>query len=233
MILIGILGGVASGKSEVSNRLRSFGAEVLDADRVGHTVLQEAEVQRAIRRRWGEMVFDAAGEIDRRTVAEIVFAATPEGKAELTFLEQLTHPRIEQRLRKQLAEWNREGVQAAVLDAPVMLKAGWDRLCQRIVFVDAPRPVRLARARQRGWTEEDFAAREAAQEPLETKRRRADVMLDNSLTREHLHAQVDRFWRSLSQVPAVEFAQRTFVSQPETESETAGSGRPDPHQPES
>jgi len=197
MILIGILGGVASGKSEVSSRLRSLGAAVLDADRVGHAVLREAEVRQAVQRRWGEAVLDAAGEIDRRKVAEIVFAAAPESRAELTFLEQLTHPLIGQRLQEQLAELHREGVRAAVLDAPVMLKAGWDRLCQRIVFVDAPRDVRLARARQRGWTEADFAAREAAQEPLETKRSRADVTLDNSLTRQHLFAQVDRFWRSL------------------------------------
>ena len=197
MILIGILGGVASGKSEVSSRLRSLGAAVLDADRVGHAVLREAEVKRAVQRRWGEAVLDAAGEIDRRKVAEIVFAAVPESRAELTFLEQLTHPLIGQRLQEQLAELHREGAQAAVLDAPVMLKAGWDRLCQRIVFVDAPRDVRLARARQRGWTEADFAAREAAQEPLETKRSRADVTIDNSLTRQHLFAQVDRFWQSL------------------------------------
>ena len=200
MILIGILGGVASGKSEVSSRLRSLGAAVLDADRVGHAVLREAEVRRAVQRRWGEAVLDAAGEIDRRKVAEIVFAAAPESKAELTFLEELTHPRIGQRLQEQLAELHREGVRAAVLDAPVMLKAGWDRMCQRIVFVDAPRDVRLARARQRGWTEADFAAREAAQEPLETKRSRADVTIDNSLTRQHLFAQVDRFWQSLSLV---------------------------------
>lgn len=197
MILIGILGGVASGKSEVSRRLRSLGAAVLDADRVGHAVLREAEVRQAVQRRWGEAVLDASGEIDRRKVAGIVFAAAAESRAELTFLEQLTHPLIGQRLQEQLAEMHREGVRAAVLDAPVMLKAGWDRLCQRIVFVDAPRDVRLARARQRGWTEADFAAREAAQEPLETKRSRADVTLDNSLTRQHLFAQVDRFWRSL------------------------------------
>jgi dephospho-CoA kinase len=197
MILIGILGGVASGKSEVSRRLQSLGAEVLDADQVGHAVLRELEVRRAVGHRWGERVLDAAGEIDRRKVAEIVFAGTPESDVELKFLEQSTHPRIGQRLESQLAEWHRAGVRAAVLDAPVMLKAGWDRLCQRIIFVDAPRPVRLARARQRGWSETDFAAREAAQEPLEAKRTRADLTIDNSATREQLYAQVDRFWQGL------------------------------------
>ncbi len=199
MILIGILGGVASGKSAVSMRLQTLGAVVLDADKAGHEVLREADVKEELRGRWGDRVFDAAGEIDRRKVAEIVFAATTQGQAELTFLEHLTHPRIGERLRAQLADLKRGGVRAAVLDAPVMLKAGWDRMCDWILFVDTPRPIRLARARQRGWTTADFAAREAAQESLETKRRRADATLDNSSSWEHLYTQVDRFWRDVSE----------------------------------
>lgn len=199
MILIGILGGVASGKSAVSNRLKTLGAVVLDADQMGHEVLREPEVKEELRRHWGETVFDAAGEVDRRKVAGIVFAATPQGEDELTFLERLTHPRIGERLREQLEELRFRGVRAAVLDAPVMLKAGWDRMCDCIVFVDTPRHVRLARARQRGWTEVDFAAREEAQEPLETKRRRAGTILDNSSSWDQLYEQVDRFWHSLSE----------------------------------
>jgi len=199
MILIGILGGVASGKSAVSDRLKTLGAVVLDADQLGHEVLREAEVKEELRRRWGEKVFEASGEIDRRRVAEIVFAAASQGKEELAFLEQLTHPRIRERLRKQLVDLKRTGVRAAVLDAPVMLKAGWDRMCDFLLFVDTPRPVRLARARQRGWTEADFAAREAAQEPVEAKRRRAGTILDNSSSFDQLYAQVDRFWHSLSE----------------------------------
>ena len=107
--------------------------------------------------------------------------------------------RIERRLRKQLADLDSGGVRAAVLDAPVMLKAGWDRMCDFLLFVDTPRQVRLARARQRGWTEADFAAREAAQEPVEAKRSRASTILDNSSSWAQLYAQVDRFWRSLSE----------------------------------
>jgi dephospho-CoA kinase len=199
MILIGILGGVASGKSAVSNRLGTLGAVVLDADRLGHEVLREADVKEELKRRWGERVFEASGEVDRQRVAEIVFAAAPQGKKELAFLEQLTHPRIERRLRKQLADLDSGGVRAAVLDAPVMLKAGWDRMCDFLLFVDTPRQVRLARARQRGWTEAGFAAREAAQEPVEAKRSRASTILDNSSSWAQLYAQVDRFWRSLSE----------------------------------
>ncbi len=198
MILIGIVGGIASGKSLVSSRLASLGAEVLDADRVGHEVLRELAVKEAIRGRWGDGVFDCQGEIDRSEVARIVFAANPDGPRELTFLEELTHPRIGQRLREQIAKWSRDGrTAAAVLDAPVMFKSGWDKECDTIVFVDAPRAVRFARARQRGWTEADFESREGAQQTLEAKRLRADVVIDNSSTSEHVYTQVDRFWLSL------------------------------------
>jgi dephospho-CoA kinase len=84
-----------------------------------------------------------------------------------------------------------------VLDAPVMLEAGWHTLCNQIVFVDAPREVRLARAVARGWTETDFTAREAAQESLDVKRRHADAIIDNSGSAETTQAQVRRLWHSL------------------------------------
>ena len=198
MILIGIVGGIASGKSLVSSRLATLGAEVLDADLAGHDVLREPAVKEAVRARWGDDVFDSDGEISRAKVARIVFAANTAGHEELRFLEELTHPRIGQRLSEQIARWARDGATtAAVLDAPVMLKSGWDNKCDTIIFVDAPREVRLARARRRGWDEADFEAREAAQHAVEEKRRRADVVIDNSSTLEHVYAQVDRFWRSL------------------------------------
>ena len=159
MILIGVVGGIASGKSEVSGALQRLGAKLVDADRIGHEVLEDPEVKAAIGQRWGGEVFDAHGLVDRRRVAGIVFAAPPKGPEELTFLEQWTHPRIGQQLREQIAKWARTGrVKAAVLDAPMLLKAGWDAFCDRLLFVDAPREQRLARARRRGWNEAEFTA---------------------------------------------------------------------------
>ena len=84
-----------------------------------------------------------------------------------------------------------------MLDAPVLLKAGWDKFCDLILFVDATREQRVARAASRGWTEAEFAAREAAQEPLTEKRRRANWTIDNSGSSDQTFAQVRQFWQTL------------------------------------
>jgi len=198
MILIGVVGGIASGKSLVSEQLSRLGAEVLDADRAGHEVLGEPEVKQAIRQRWGEAVFGDDGEINRRKVSKIVFVPPPEGPRELAYLEQLTHPRIRERLRVRVAELARgTTTTAAVLDVPLLFESGWDGLCDKILFVDAPRELRLDRARLRGWSEADFDARESVQESIDVKRSRADVIIDNSSSPEHTNVQVQRFWHSL------------------------------------
>ncbi|MBL9123288.1 MAG: dephospho-CoA kinase [Planctomycetaceae bacterium] len=195
--VIGLIGGIASGKSVVAAELARLGAAILDADRAGHEVLALPDVATAIDARWGRQVRDAEGNLDRRALGRIVFAPGPAGERELEFLEQLTHPRIGELLMRQVAGLIADGARALVLDAPVMEKSGWYGLCDRIVYVDAPREVRLARARQRGWTEEEFVAREGAQESLEQKRGRADLVIDNSGSLDGTRAQVERWWQTL------------------------------------
>jgi dephospho-CoA kinase len=197
MHLIGILGGVASGKSLVTRQLARLGAGVLDADRAGHEVLRLPPIKEAVRRRWGSEVFGPGGHIDRSRLARIVFADPPAGPRERKHLEKLTHLEIGRLLSRQAEKLGASGMAAAVLDAPLLLEAGWDTLCEKLVFVDAPRQARLSRALARGWSEEDFAAREEAQESLDFKRRRADVVVDNSGSPEQTQAQVERFWQSL------------------------------------
>ena len=198
MLVIGILGGVASGKSLVSQQLVALGARLLDADRAGHEVLFEDKVKQAIRERWGDAVFNEDGEVNRTAVANIVFGSAPNGPRELTFLEQLTHPRIREKLNAIIATERAAGATPAmVLDAPVMLKSGWDTICDCVLFVDANRENRLERAQARGWSEADFDAREAAQVSLETKRQRADATIHNDGTIEETREQVEQFWLSL------------------------------------
>ena len=180
MKLIGLLGGVASGKSTVADLFRQRGAAVLDADAAGHEVLKLPAVRAAIGGRWGQAVIRPDGEIDRHSLAQIVFAPPPDGPRQLAELERITHPEIRKRLLTQANELARNGTKMAVLDAPVMLKAGWDKMCDALVFVDCPRDQRLARATKRGWSEAEFNRREAAQESCDQKRRLANFVLDNS-----------------------------------------------------
>jgi dephospho-CoA kinase len=197
-VVLGVLGGVASGKTLISKQLQELGAEVLDADRAGHAVLLEPDVEAAARTRWGPKIFGPDGHIERKKLGAIVFGPSAEARRELEYLEKLTHPRIGALLRRQAVEASQRGTRVLVLDAAVMLKAGWQEFCNKTIFVDAPREVRLARARQRGWTDEGFAAREAAQESLEEKRRWADVTIENSGSVAATRAQVEQLWHTLA-----------------------------------
>jgi dephospho-CoA kinase len=197
MKVIGLLGGVASGKSMVAEQLASCGAKVINADLIGHEVLRKPAIEAAARKRWGEKVLGADGRIDRRRLAEMVFASSPDGLQDRAYLEELTHPEIVRIIKQQLESLARSAVEAAVLDAPLLWEAGLDKLCDKLVFVDLPPEVRLQRALARGWRKEDFAAREDAQKSLDFKRGRADVVIDNSGSPEQTQAQVRRLWQTL------------------------------------
>lgn len=197
MPVIGLLGGVASGKSFVAASLAEWGAGVLDADRTGHEVLAMPEIAAAARRRWGDAIFDEYGRIDRKRLGQIVFAPAPGGPPERKYLEQLTHPEIGRLLMRQVEALASRGCPAAVLDAPLLLEAGWEKFCRLSVYVDAPRRLRLARALERGWSEKEFALREDAQESLDLKRKRADATIDNSGSPDQTRTQLESLWHSL------------------------------------
>ncbi len=206
MIVIGIVGGIASGKSAVANHLRDLGAVVLDADAVGHEVLDLPEVITQLTDRWGEAILLPSGKLDRKKIARIVFRSDPLAEAppfgeqsqELVYLEGVTHGLIESRLKSRIDAYHQGGrVNAIVLDAPVMFKAGWNKLCDRILFIDACRAVRERRAAGRGWSRAEFEAREAAQESLNVKRDCADWVIDNGHSPDETKAQIQQIWQSL------------------------------------
>jgi dephospho-CoA kinase len=195
MKTIGLVGGVASGKSTVAKLLVELGAGVLDADRTGHDVINdEPEVREALRKRWGDVVFDATGKVSRPAVAKLVFGDGNKSDTELQWLQDLMHPRIGRRLQEIGQQMDAEGKPAIVLDAPLLLEAGWKPFCDLVVMVDVAREIRLARAAERGWTEADFDAREAAQVSVEEKRRLADFIINNTGTEAELREAVRTFW---------------------------------------
>ncbi len=198
MPVIGLIGGIGSGKSEVASLLADRGAIVINADLVGHQLLDIPEVRTLIVDRFGKRVLKESAsdgavrtQIDRRVLASIVFADAEARRA----LEAILHPRMRQQFAATI-ESARDGdarPRALVLDAAVLLEAGWDDLCDLVVFVDAPRGKRLERvARQRGWTLDAFQAREEAQWPCELKRRRADFVVNNDGDLDLLRRQVDQ-----------------------------------------
>jgi dephospho-CoA kinase len=199
MVVVGLVGGIASGKSLVGRQLQSLGAVRIEADQIGHEVLEIPEVEAALVRRWGRGILDSNARIDRREVARRVFG--PGANAdELKFLEQWTHPRIGARIKEKLNELTASAV--VVLDAPLLLKAGWDTFCDGLIFVDVEQSVREARAARRGWTVSELHAREAAQGSLEEKRRRSRWTIDNSGTEQQTMAQVERIWQELTRIPS-------------------------------
>jgi dephospho-CoA kinase len=187
--VIGLLGGIGRGKSGVAEAFARRGAHVIDADKIGHAALRDPDVRRQVVERWGPGVLDESGEIVRRRVGKIVFAHDPERLA----LEKIVHPWIGHRIREEIAAAQMDDASRLILlDAAIMLEAGWNGACDKLVFVDVPRPTRLERiARQRGWTADDVEARERAQMPLTEKAAYADHVLDNSGTLEDLERQVD------------------------------------------
>jgi dephospho-CoA kinase len=207
--LVGIVGGIGSGKSAVTDQFRQLGAEVLDGDRLGHQVLDDPAVIETLRERWGEQIIasgdtdSASASIDRSQIAKIVFAGTPQAEMELRYLEELTHPRIRkliasrmETLRQQYESKNEPLV--VILDAPLLLEAGWNELCSHLIYVEVPRHIRLERLASRGWNAADLASREARQLPLAEKRAHADWIIDNSGPLEKLSTQIQPIWGSLT-----------------------------------
>ncbi|MCC9605193.1 dephospho-CoA kinase [Blastopirellula sp. JC732] len=198
MKVIGILGGIASGKSTVAGLFRQRGAVVADADQMGHEVLRDEATKREIREIFGSEVFQDNGEVDRRRLAAKVFGGDDLSHKRLAELEKITHPRIKTRLHALIRSTQSDpsgAPPALIMDAALLVKAGWSDICDNLVFIDTPYPERLKYAAQRGWSEAEFNAREAAQEKLEDKRVLSDYIIRNDGDLEQLDAQVEQYWR--------------------------------------
>jgi len=191
--LIGLVGGIASGKSLVAEQMQALGGVLLDADKVGHEVLREKEVIDALHKRWGDGIIALDGSLSRSVIAKIVFSAG--NQEEKRYLESVTHPRIAARLQEQITKHASGGAKIFIVDAALLFEAGWDKLCDQIVFVSCSREIRLARAKSRGWSESDFLSREASQLPLDEKRSRSGHLIDNSSDAEQTRHQVGEWWR--------------------------------------
>jgi dephospho-CoA kinase len=186
--VIGIVGGIGSGKSLVADAMGKLGGHVIAADQLGHDALLQPDTKAQLVARWGEEILDNQGIPDRIKIGRIVFSDV----SELRALEALVFPHIERNIVSEIASARaRPSVKFIVLDAAVMVEAGWHKHCDKIVYVDAPREVRLARLKEkRGWDEAEVERREKAQAPLDEKKRHADLVLINDADPEKISRQV-------------------------------------------
>jgi dephospho-CoA kinase len=192
-LVVGVLGGIASGKSAVAKLLAGPRGVVIDADRIAREVLESAAVRFELLTAFGGRVFGLDGRPDREVLAKTVFSS-PAARAKL---ESFTHPAIRARIRADLQAARKAGVPTIVLDVPLLLENesahGLADECDEIVFVDSRDDLREARASaSRGWRPGEVARREAVQMPLAAKRARAGRVVENHGTLAELERAVGR-----------------------------------------
>jgi dephospho-CoA kinase len=193
--VIGIVGGVGAGKSAAAACFAALGCRRIDADKIGHDLLNGESIRRRVRRRWGDGVFLPGGTVNRRALGRLVF----DDPAELRILNSILHPAIRREIRRRIAEGRRDPrTKALVLDAAVLFEAGWEEFCTDLVFVKSPRALRAARVKKaRGWNRRTWQAREKSQISLDDKKKRCYHSVDNSSGVSHLSSQVRRVFNRI------------------------------------
>ena len=194
MKIIGLTGGIACGKSTVSTALRARGAAIIDADALAHELSQPHQpLFNAYVQRFGREIVTENGTLDRAAIARRVFA-DPAVRAEV---DAIAHPLIRMAAEERLRAARDENKRAAVLDVPLLFEAGWDALADETWVVALPREEQLARllARDTSMDEGEARARIAAQMPLAEKCARADVIIDNSGTKEEIREYIGKLWK--------------------------------------
>ena len=192
---IGLTGGIASGKSTVSDFLAQLGAAIIDTDKIAREVVQPgSSALQAISKRYGEMVLNGDGSLRRDRLGEIVFASP----AEKQWLESLLHPLIKTRAAELAREAAAKGVPAVVFDVPLLFESGWNELVDAIWTVYVSPKVQRERLKLRdGFTDEAVTARLAAQWPIAEKAQQSDVVINNEGTPAQTRQQVTEAWRNL------------------------------------
>ena len=188
--IIGLTGGIACGKSTVSRYLAQKGAQIVDADKITHELLQpQGALYEAYRAHWGEQVLQADGSLNCRKVGQIAFAS-PKEKA---WLNQTAHPLIQKAMLERL---NSIKSGLIILDVPLLFEAGWDKITNGscVVFVTAEVQLQRLIARN-GYTRQEALDRINAQMPLTEKKRRATWLIDNSGSLEATYRQADALWK--------------------------------------
>ena len=212
--IVGISGGIGSGKTAVTGMLRELGAIVIDADKIAAALLEESEIKDSIVAEFGKDVFDTKGKINSASLAQAAF----QSRQSVERLNKIMHPPILARIEAQIAQIgkvepkteekentstkrssaNKVSSVVVVIDAPLLYETGLTGICDYAVFVDADKETRVARLKQsRNWDESELARRESLQEDMEKKRKEADFVINNNSDLAETQDQVGELWVTL------------------------------------
>jgi len=195
MFVIGLTGGIGSGKSTVSDMLRAKGAATVYADQIGHEVYRPGTlVWEQVVAAFGRQVVGGDGQIDRRKLGQIVFS-DPEARQRL---DAITHPPMEQMMAERLEELRRQGTRVAVLEAAILIEAGWAHLADEVWVTVASPEVAAQRSMERsGLSRERAEARIAAQLSNEERVKHGQVVIDTNCSLAEVAQRVDALWDDL------------------------------------
>ncbi|MHC4508590.1 MAG: dephospho-CoA kinase [Planctomycetota bacterium] len=175
--IIGILGGIASGKSTVAAEFARLGCKVIDADKIAHELLHKQTVKQEIVAAFGPSILGPKGKIDHRKLAEVVFADA----RKLSALNRVIHPLVLERVERQIERCSRQNrIQAIVLDMPLLAEVDWAKRCDRLIFVRCSRKTRAERAKKMGFGKKQLGIRENFQISLDNKAGLADNTIENN-----------------------------------------------------
>ena len=175
--IIGILGGIGSGKSTVAAEFAKLGCKVIDADKIAHGLLDEPSVKEKVVGLFGRSILNPEGKIDRGKLAEVVFADADK----LSLINEIIHPLVLQRARELIKQYDCQNqVKAIVLDMPLLVEVGWDKRCDKLIFVDCEQKLRLDRAKKLGFDKNQVKIRENFQISLDNKANLADNTIENN-----------------------------------------------------
>jgi dephospho-CoA kinase len=193
MKIIGLTGGIGSGKSTVAGFLAELGAAVLNADSIWHEILEtDAVIQQKIVDAFGKQVLGADGKIERIKLADVVF----KDRNELVKLNLISHPAIYRRIQSLLKNYRKQGVEVAVIEAPLLIEAGWATRVDEIWLTLAPKEVIVERLIKKGMSAEDIKARMNMQIPPEDRIKAAKIVIDTDKPLEELKETISDLWHS-------------------------------------
>ncbi len=191
MKIVGLTGGISSGKSTVSSYLKQLKIPVIDADKVARKVVEpNSQGAKEIRKAFGSDVFKKDGSLNRQKLGELVFSNTENRQK----LDELLQPLIKIMILEEIEAYRQKGENMIVLDLPLLFEKNYEKLCEEIIVVYVPKELQLERLMKRNqYTKQEALSRIDSQLSIEEKRKRATVLFDNQGTIQQLYYQVEQW----------------------------------------